>query len=84
MWDIVAAQLAVLRAQVGGLQAQVGGLQAQIDVLQAVVDEQAAVTEAAATAVCQHENREDDGSTLTEQRERCLNCGAMLIDGKAA
>lgn len=76
MWDIVAAQLAVLRAQVGGLQAQ-------IDVLQAVVDEQAAVTNAAA-AVCQHENREDDGSTLTERRERCLTCGAVLIDGQAA
>lgn len=78
MWDIVAAQLAVMRAQVSGLQAQVGGLQAQIDVLQAVADEQMAAT----TPPCSHENTEDEGSTLTTSRRRCLTCG-MLIEIEA-
>ncbi len=71
MWDIVAAQLAVMRVQIGGLQAQV-------DVLQAIVDEQQAVAQTAAT--CPHQNTEDDGSTLGERRERCLDCGARLVE----
>lgn len=76
MWDVVAAQLASMRAQVGALQAQVGGLQAQIDVMQAIVDEQLITRP---DTVCLHEETEDDGSTLTEKRERCLRCGQVLV-----
>jgi hypothetical protein len=70
MWDVVAAQLAVLRAQLGGLQAQ-------IDVLTVIVDEQRAVSSAAAE--CPHLETEDDGSTLAELRRRCLRCGKVLV-----
>lgn len=76
MWDVVAAQLASMRAQVGALQAQV-------DVMQAIVDEQLAVSEAA-TESCPHEQTEvDPDSTLTEKRERCLQCGKVLITAAA-
>lgn len=70
VWDVVAAQLAVMRAQIGGLQAQV-------DVMQAIVDGQ--VASAVPETACRHENTEDDGSTLAQRRVRCLECGAVLI-----
>jgi prefoldin subunit 5 len=70
MWDLVAAQLAVMRAQVGGLQAQ-------IDVLAAIVEEQTSVAQTVRT--CPHLDTEDDGSTLAERRRRCLACGEVLV-----
>lgn len=68
----IAAQVEALCAQVGAFQVQIEALKATLDVYLAapvVPQEQPA---------CPHGNTKDIGSTLTQRKEKCLDCGAVL------
>lgn len=72
----------LLARQIVSMRAAIGSLQAQVDAMAATLEMCAASQAPAPAPACAHVHTDDEGSTLTVSRRRCLDCRALLVDGE--